>query len=181
MKARHYVKAMAFLAALVVVGQLIFLLISPRFTQVSYDNKIYATVGVEFEEGDLSGINSAANDFRKTMIGWLKFPNFMGDLAQVIQLPEGSGISASEQERQNMIFNLHTAEPIEVEVLFEVGDYIQAEIDEYNDLSNTKYILTNLDYEQVTLQKSYKFGAAVTFLASVIVGLGLWFIKREMK
>lgn len=173
------------------LGQLVFFLVSPKFLQVSYENRIYTTMGFEnsqvppSEMGDLrqavGGQADAAQQFGQTLMGWLKFPNFMARLSEVVPLPIGSNISSHPQERQNMIITLNTPEEIKLETLMAVKDYLQAKIDEYNKVSQTNYLMTQLDFEQAKLQKTYSFGASVTLIITLILSGSVLFLRREIR
>ena len=139
---------------LLVIGQVLFALMSKGFTTSHYENKIYATTGVQHDTSDLHKLNEAAHYFGQTMIGWTKFPNFMKDLTDSIGLPEGSSVNAHMQERQNMIFTVYTAESIEMDKLIDVKDYIQGKLDDYNSVNRTKFVLSSLDYEQLEVKKN---------------------------
>lgn len=169
-----------FTIILILVGQVIFAAVSGKFTTPVWENRIYATTGVQHDSSDLHKLNEAAHYFGQTMIGWTKFPNFMGDLAKSTDLPEGSYINAHIQERQNIIFTVTTPEPIEMGKVIEVKDYVQKKMDEYNSTNKTQFVLSALDYEQVEISKSYGFGAVVALIASVVIALGLLFIQKEL-
>ncbi|MBU0577852.1 hypothetical protein KKF73_04785, partial [Patescibacteria group bacterium] len=143
-----YKKEFIFLIALIIIGQVIFGLISSKFTTPHWENRIYATTGVMHDTSDLHRLNEAAHYFGQTMIGWTKFPNFMKDLTTLTELPEGSSINAHIQERQNIIFTVYTPEPITMDKLLDVKDYIQYKMDEYNSVNRTLFVLSSLDYEQ---------------------------------
>lgn len=166
--------------ALVIVGQLIFWTISPNYLRVSYSNNIYATIGVQENQESLQSLSEAAHQFGQTITGWLKFPNFMTQLSKAVTLPEGSNISAHLQERQNIIISLATPMPIERETLIQVAKYLQAKIDDYNEVSETEFILTQLDYELLENQKTYGFGAGVAFVVTLIIAVGVWYLRREI-
>ena len=166
---------------LIILGQLIFFILSPRFLEVSYSNRIYGTVGVQENQENLQSLSEAAHQFGQTLMGWLKFPSFMEQLSQTVELPQGASISAYQQERQNIIITLMTPQPIEEETLVQVEVYIQNKIEAYNQVSQTEFILTQLDFEQVKLQKTYSFGAGVTLVISLILGAGIWFLRRELR
>jgi len=170
-----------FLVALILLGQLIFALTSSSFTKTRYENRIYATTGVQHDTSDLHKLNEAAHYFGQTMIGWTKFPNFNSDLVAAAELPADSSLNAHIQERQNIIFTVTTPVEIETGKIIVIKDYIQGKIDDYNELNRTKFVLSNLDYEQVEVGKSYAFGAVVALIASLVIGLGLLFIRREFK
>lgn len=168
--------------AIIIIGQLIFLVLSPKFMQESFVNRIYATTAVKHRSEDLHKLNEAAHYFGQTMIGWLKFPNFMNQLTEVVTvLPEGSGMSARVQERQNIIFELITPVPIELSTLESVRTFIQGKIDDYNVASTTEFVLSNVDYEQLTVKKTYAMGAVITFMACIVLYGGVWFLRREFK
>lgn len=162
-------------------AQLIFFFYSPNFTEVSYTNRIFATTGVRHEQEDLQKLNEAAHFFGETMIGWLKFPSLMADLHDAVDLPEGSAISAQLQERQNIIFVLSTPTSLELDKLIETKNFLQSKIDAYNEVGQTKFILTNFDYDQVKNQRSYQFGAIVIFIASLVFAVTWSFVRREFK
>ncbi|MDH5596740.1 MAG: hypothetical protein OEY44_01440, partial [Candidatus Peregrinibacteria bacterium] len=111
--------------AIVVLGQLIFALYSPRYLTPSFQGRIYATTGVKHKQEDLHKLNEAAHYFGQTIIGWLKFPSFMSDLSEYVELPPGSFVSAHIQERQNIIFTLSSAESPSFEMLMEIKNFIQ--------------------------------------------------------
>lgn len=166
---------------LVLLGQLLFLLWSPRFLTVNYSNQIFVTTGVKHKQEDLHKLNEAAHYFGETMIGWMKFPNFMADLNESVPLPEGSAMHGQLQERQNMIFVLNTPSPIELEDLRKVKAFIQSKIDDYNEVSQTEFVLTNVDYNQLEEKKTYAFGAVVVLAFTLILALAWGFIRREFK
>ena len=174
-----YVHELIFVIILILIGQIIFAMMSSKFTTPTYESKIYATTGVKHDTSDLHRLNEAAHYFGQTMIGWTKFPHFMSNLMKRTELPKGSYLNAHIQERQNIIFTVYTPEPIEMDKVFDVKDYIQYKMDEYNNVNRTKFVLSSLDYEQVTTQKSYKFGAIVSFILSIVVAIGLIFVRRE--
>ena len=161
-------------------GQLLFLALSPGFTQVRYEGRIYATIGAGHENEDLHKLNEAAHYFGQTVIGWTKFPHFNGRAIQATGLPKDVQITAQLQERQNIIFR--TGSPtssIGESQLAELTNFLQKEMDGYNTLNGTRFVLSNMDYETLTLKKSYGFGAAVALLASGVLWLGLLFVRQE--
>jgi hypothetical protein len=168
------------LVAILIAGQLLFALMSPGFTTPHYEGRIYATTGVKHKSEDLHKLNEAAHYFGQTIIGWLKFPHFMDHLSEAVELPAGADLSAHIQERQNIIFTLSSPEPVEIEALQMIKNYIQSLLDEYNTVSQTEFVLTNMDYETVELKRSYLFGALVTLIVSLVIGLGGILIKREL-
>jgi len=127
----------------------------------------------------LHKLNEAAHYFGDTMIGWTKFPHFMEKVRAEVELPERTYITASHQERQNVIFTTHSPTPIQIDQIKAVKDFIQTEIDEYNQKANTGFIFSNLDYESVTIQRSYPFGASVTLVLSIFLFGGFVFVRRE--
>lgn len=165
---------------IIIVGQLLFLALSPRFLQANYSNQIFATIGVQENQENLQSLSEASNQFGQTMTGWLKFPNFMNNLSKEVSLPEGSGISAHLQERQNIIFTLTTPSEISPEALTKVKDYLQKQIDDYNAVSQTEFVLTQIDYSQAKIQKTYGFGAGVTLIITLILSAGIWFLRKEI-
>ena len=178
---KKYLKDIKLILILVILGQLLFVVFSPSFTTPRYEGRIYATTGVKHKSEDLHKLNEAAHYFGQTMIGWLKFPHFSENLKEAVPaLPADSEITAYIQERQNIIFSVQSSEPVDEAELTMVKNYIQSKINEYNAVSQTEFILTNLDYEEVTLQRSYLFGALVTLLATLVIGLALVFIRREL-
>lgn len=161
------------------MGQVVFAILSPRFTRTHYESRIFATTGIRFDGSDLHKLNEGAHYFGQTMIGWTKFPNFQSDLIEFATLPAETGINMHMQERQNIILALATKEPIEFKKLEGAKDFLQTEMDEYSSKTNTKFILTNLDYEQTEIKRSYTFGALFTLLLSVAIGLAILFIRQE--
>lgn len=168
-----------FTIILILIGQIVFALISSKFTTPIWENRIYATTGVQHDTSDLHKLNEAAHYFGQTMIGWTKFPSFMSSLSESTNLPEGSSVNAHIQERQNIIFTVTTSEVIEIGKLIEVKNYVQKKMDEYNSVNRTKFILSSLDYEQSEIRKTYGFGAIVTLITTLVIALGLLFVKKE--
>ena len=175
-----YKKEINLFLAVVLLGQILFAISANNFTIPRYEGRIYATTGVKHKQEDLHKLNEAAHYFGQTMIGWLKFPNFFSNLQNAIKLPDASGISAHIQERQNIIFTIESSTPIELESLKSVKDYLQGRINEYNSITQTEFVLSNLDYELIEIQKSYRFGALITFIASAVIALALIFIRKEL-
>lgn len=176
---KNYKKEVVLLIILILIGQVIFAFMSKDFTTPRYENKIYATTGVQHDSSDLHKLNEAAHYFGQTMIGWTKFPNFMNDLSATVGLPEGSSINAHMQERQNIIFTVYTLEPIEMGKLIAVKDYIQGKLDAYNSVNQTKFVLSSLDYEQFEVKKTYDYGAVTALIVSVIIAFAFLFAKKE--
>ena len=176
---KKYRKELIFLIILIIIGQVIFGIVSKNFTTPHWESRIYATTGVKHDTSDLHRLNEAAHYFGQTMIGWTKFPHFMSDLSELTDLPEGSSVNAHMQERQNIIFTVYTPEPIAYEKLLDVKDYIQYKMDEYNNVNRTLFVLSSLDYEQIEVSKTYQFGAIVALLTSLVIGLGFIFVRRE--
>lgn len=175
----NYRKEIIFIIILILIGQVVFALISSKFTTPVWENRIYATTGVQHDSSDLHKLNEAAHYFGQTMIGWTKFPSFMSSLAESTNLPDGSSINAHIQERQNIIFTVTTPKPIEIGKLIEVKDYVQKKMDDYNSVNRTKFVLSSLDYEQAEVSKTYAFGVIVALITSIIIAMGLLFIKKE--
>lgn len=174
-----YTKAIKFILLIIIIGQVLFAFTAPSFTTPRYEGRIYATTGVQHKQEDLHKLNEAAHYFGQTIIGWLKFPHFFSQMSEAVDLKDATGLSAHIQERQNIIFTLSSGRPIELSTLEGVRDFMQSRIDEYNSVSLTKFILTNMDYELVEIKKSYAFGALVTLMASAVIGLAIVFIRRE--
>jgi len=179
MSLTKYKKEFKLVLILVLITQILFALGSSGFTEPTYEGRIYATTGVKHKSEDLHKLNEAAHYFGQTMIGWLKFPNFLSDLKKRVDLPEGSSIFAHIQERQNIIFVVSAPEPIEKDALMSVKNFIQLKIDMYNSLSQTEFVLTNVDYELVEISRTYKFGAMVTLLATLVLAFAYLFIRKE--
>lgn len=166
--------------SLLVIGQVSFALVSPVFTTSRYEGRIYATTGVKHKQEDLHTLNEAAHYFGQTMIGWLKFPHFYSDLEKAVNLPDGSSLSAHIQERQNIIFIVASPTPLKQTSLVGVKDYIQGKLNEYNNVNQTEFVLTNLDYELVEIKRSYQFGAVTTLIASTALALAILFFRKEL-
>lgn len=176
---KKYKKSLAFLLLLVVTGQIVFALNAWRYTAPFYENRIFATIGIRFEGSDLHKLNEGAHYFGQTMIGWTKFPHFKNNLMENAGLPEDMDINMHIQERQNIIFTLITDRPIESSQLKAAKNFLQGKLDDYNEKTNTKFVLTNIDYDQVEVQRPYSFGALTAFILSVIAGLAILFIRKE--
>ena len=161
-------------------GQILFAFFAPSFTAPSYEGRIYSTTAVMHQQEDLHKLNEAAHYFGQTIIGWLKFPNFLPSLKASADLPADVSISAHIQERQNIVFIVRSKSPVKEAGLLEVKDFIQKKVDEYNSVSRTEFVLSNLDYELVKIQRSYGFGALATLLATLVIGVGLVYIRREL-
>ncbi len=176
---KKYKKPILFLFILAIIGQALFAVVSKRYTDPFYENRIFATVGIQFDGNDLHKLNEGAHYFGQTMIGWTKFPNFKKDLIKKAVLPDDLEINMHIQERQNIIFTLTTNAPIEFSQLIGAKTYLQAKLDDYNDKTNTKFVLTNVDYDQIEVRRSYWFGALTALILSVVAGLALLFIRKE--
>ncbi|MBN2096393.1 hypothetical protein JW752_03240 [Candidatus Peregrinibacteria bacterium] len=176
---KKYKKSLAFLFLLAVIGQLIFSLAAWRYTVPFYENRIFATVGIQFEGSDLHKLNEGAHYFGQTMIGWTKFPHFKSELMENAQLPESLEINMHIQERQNIIFTLTTDTPITFEQLKAAKTFLQDKLDDYNDKTHTKFVLTNVDYNQTEVKRSYPFGALTVFILSVVLGMAILFVRKE--
>jgi hypothetical protein len=178
MKKYNKKTALIFLAA-IIITQMIFLIFSGSYTAKSYQSNIYATTGIKFDGSDLSKLNEAAHYFGQTMIGWTKFPNFRSDLIKTASLPPETSINMYAQERQNFIFSIKTSAPIDFGKLKDVKNFLQAKMDEYNSKTNTQFVLTNVDYEQAEITKSYAFGALITLVLTCVAGMAVLFIRKE--
>ena len=176
---KTYRKEIIILLIFVLIGQAVFAFFGKTYTRTSYQSKIYATMAVKHDSSDLHKLNEAAHYFGDTMIGWIKFPHFMENLKTKVDLPDDVYMTASHQERQNLIFVLHSPTQIELEKVVNVKDLIQGEIDKYNEKSNTGFVFSNLDYEQITIQRDYKFGAAIIFVLSMFLFGGFIFVRKE--
>ena len=169
------------MAALIVLGQIVFFAVSNEFTQMSYEGRIYVTNGVGHrEDDDLHSLQNAAHYFNETVIGWMRFPSFQPQVKEFAGLPEDAVVGGYMQEHQNVIFTVSSAQNMEVSQLEKVRDFIHLKLDDYNTRNDTGYYLTNPDYEVVTVQKSYRFGAAVALLVAVVLAVGTGFIRREL-
>ena len=176
---KKYKKPFQFLLVVAIIGQFMFAIVSPKYTTPRYENKIFTTMGAVYDNDDLHRLNEAAHYFGQTIVGWSKFPNFRSDLIDYAELPSDSGINMHVQERMNFVFTISTNEAIESNQLVDTKDFLQSKLDEYNSNTNTNFILSNIDYEQAEISRSYAFGALVTLLLSVIIGLGLLFVRKE--
>ncbi len=164
----------------VVVGQIIFIFATPDYTKSHYENRIFATTGVEHDTSDLSKLNEAAHYFGQTMIGWTKFPHFVGNMITKVGLPKGTTLNAHIQERQNIIFSITTPKSIDLALLKDAKDYLQSKIDEYNSNTRTRFILTNVDYDQIEIKRSYASGALITLILTIVLAGGFIFIRKEL-
>lgn len=176
---KKYKNYFLILLIFVVLGQLIFAAFSEKYTAPRYDNKIFFTTGIVFDGSDLHKLNEGAHYFGQTMIGWSKFPNFQSQLIESVNLPENAEINMHVQERQNMIFVISAPQPIEFDQLKNAQLYLESKIDEYNQNTNTQFVMTNVDFEQVEMKKSYAFGTMITLVLSVALAFAALFI-REM-
>ena len=176
---KNHKSAIKLLIILIIIGQVIFGLMSKDFTTPYYENKIYATIGVKHDTSDLHKLNEAAHYFGQTLIGWTKFPNFMSNLSEDVGLPDDSVVNAHMQERQNIIFTVYTYEPIEMDRLVSVKNHIQKRLDDYNTVNRTKFVLSSLDYEQVEVRKTYGTGSGIALIVSIIIGLAFLFVRKE--
>lgn len=180
MNIKNFKSNIIILIVLVLIGQIVFAFFAKKYTTPSYEGRIYATMAVKHDASDLHKLNEAAHYFGDTMIGWTKFPHFMEKVRAEVELPEGVYITGSHQERQNLIFTVHSPILIELNKIKDIRGFIQNEIDEYNKKSNTGFVFSNLDYEQITIQRNYKFGAGIVLILSIFLFGGFVFIKREL-
>ncbi len=172
-------KPILFLFALVIIGQIIFLIMSGKYTTPKYESKIFTTTGFVYDGGDLHKLNEAAHYFGQTMIGWTKFPNFKSDLIKFSDIPSSSDINMHVQERQNFVFKVTTKKSITSDQLKKVKGFLQKKVDLFNSNTKSQFVLTNVDYEQAEIVRSYSFGALSTLILSIAVGLALLFVRKE--
>ncbi|MBN1258450.1 hypothetical protein JXA05_01700 [Candidatus Peregrinibacteria bacterium] len=175
-----YKKELILILTFVVLGQAVFALCGKRYTTPKYENRIFATMGVRNDTADLKMLNEAAHYFGQTIIGWIKFPHFISNLMEETGLPAGSGLSAHMQERQNIVFIVVTPKPIQMGQLERTKHYIQSKLDNYNQDNKTGFLLSNVDYEQTEIRRPYAIGAAITFVLSVLLGVAVLFVRREL-
>jgi len=168
------------LLILVVLGQILFYVYSPKYITPYFENKIFATTGVKHDASDLHKLNESAHYFGETIIGWTKFPNFTKDLITEVKLPEETIFTASIQERQNMVYTIKTPTEIEMEQLKKIKEYIQSQINKYNSQTNTQFLLTNIDYSQTEVSNHYVIGLLVSLIISLFLWAGVIIIKREI-
>ncbi len=176
---KKYEKSLQFLAVLAIAGQFLFLIFSGGYTAPKYEGKFFATTGVEFDGVDLHKLNEGAHYFGQTMIGWTRFPHFREDLVKAAELANDTEINMHMQERQNIIFTLSSSKPVDLIKVETARDFLQGKIDEYNDNSNTHFILSNVDYDLIEIKNTYLFGATFTLLLSIAFGLALLFVRKE--
>lgn len=176
---KKFKRPLLFLVVLALAGQVLFAFASPRYTSPYYENRVYATTGIQFEGEDLHKLNEGAHYFGQTMIGWTKFPNFKPELSAFAALPEGTDINMHMQERQNIILTLTTQTPLTLANLYKAKGFLADKINEYNANTNTRFVLTNIDYELTEVKRTYLFGALFTLLLSGAIGLAILFIRKE--
>ena len=175
-----YKKEIILILALIVLGQVAFAVYSKKYTVPKYENSIYATMGVKNETSDLKMLNEAAHYFGQTVIGWTKFPHFVGNMMKETGLPEESDLNAHMQERQNIVFMVSTPGPIGEKQLLGVKDFIQKQLNSYNQGNKTNFLLSNVDFEQVEIRHSYAMGALIAFALSLILGAAVLFARKEL-
>ena len=175
-----YKKEIVLFIVLVVLGQVVFALYSKKYTVPKYENRIYATMGVRNDSSDLKVLNEAAHYFGQTIIGWTKFPHFIGNMMKETGLPEGSALNAHMQERQNIVFTVSTPGPIGENALIGVKNFIQKQLDSYNRGNKTNFLLSNVDFEQVEIRHSYAMGAALALALSLVLGAAILFARKEI-
>jgi hypothetical protein len=168
------------LLAFILVGQITFGIMSGRYTKPYFEGRLFATTGVHFDgKADLHTLTDAAHYFGQTMVGWTKFPNFRTDLLANAGLPEDAQINLHLQERQNIVLTLTSESPINQNHLLVSRDFLQSKLDEYNLNTNTKVILTNIDYDMSKIERSYAVGAGFALILSFVIGFGFLFLKKE--
>jgi len=168
-----------FLIILIMLGQTFFAIFSRYYTTHHYENRIYATIGIEMsEKNDLHKLNEAAHYFGQTIIGWTKFPHFESQLREQIGLPETVQLNAHMQERQNLIFTLTTPASITPDQLIATKNYLQSKLDEYNKIGKTAFKLANVDYEQIDIKRPYSTGALTALLLSIVLWGMILYLRR---
>jgi hypothetical protein len=167
------------LAAFALAGQIVFWPFSGSYSNPRYESEMFATTGAWFNTSDLHALNDAAHYFGQTMIGWTRFPSFSPDLIAFASLPADTAINLHMQERQNIILTLTTKEPIDQKQMVQAKDFLQSRIDEYNKNTNTKFILTNVDYELSQVQRTKLGGATYALILSLVLGAAYLFLKKE--
>jgi hypothetical protein len=167
------------LAAFALIGQILFWPFSGSYTTPKFENRMFATTGAWFDSADLHKLNEGAHYFGQTMIGWTKFPSFRDDLAAFAELPSDTSVNMHLQERQNIVLTLTTREPIDRDQIAKAKNFLQDKMDEYNEKTNTKFILTNVDYELAEVQRSAATGAAFALILSLALGAAYLFLKKE--
>ena len=164
---------------LLFLGQLLFAAFGSFYTRPHYEGKIYATLGVEFfDKNDLHKLNEAAHYFGQTLIGWTKFPHFSQHLKEKAALPPDALFKAHMQERQNIIFTLNSKEPITSAHLVGTQAFIESELHEYNQKAGTRFMLSNVDYEERELTRSYTSGALFVLILSVLFSFFVFYLRR---
>jgi len=171
-------KSLGLIGILAVLGQMVFFFASTSYTKPTYINRVFATTGIQFDSGNLHKLNEGAHYFGQTMIGWTRFPSFKPEMLAKTGL-ELADINMHIQERQNIILTLQTDSPIDLDTLREAKNFLSAKIEEYNESTNTKFVLTNVDYQQYEQRRSYGLGAFVSLILSVVVALGVLFVRKE--
>ena len=96
-----------------------------------------------------------------------------------VELPGDTEINMHIQERQNIIFTITTNTPIEFYQLESAKAFLQDRLDGYNAKTNTKFVLANVDYDQIEVRRPYLSGALTALILSVVVGLGILFVRKE--
>ena len=167
------------LAAFALLGQILFWPFAGAYSSPHYESQLFATTGAWFSSADLHKLNEGAHYFGQTMIGWTKFPSFATDLITFADLPEATSINMHLQERQNLVLTLTTQEPIDQRQIVMAKDFLQGKIDEYNENTNTKFILTNVDYELAEVERSALTGALFALILSLALGAATLFLKKE--
>lgn len=164
----------------IIGGQIIFAAFASSYTTPHYEGKIFFTTGIVFDGSDLHKLNEGAHYFGQTMIGWSKFPNFKKGLIEAAGLPSSTGINMHVQERQNMIFTVSDDAVIGLESLKKVKAYLESQMADYNEKTNTQFVMSNVDYSTAEIKRSYGFGAALTFVLSLALTFAIFFVKEVM-
>ena len=58
---KKYKKSILFLFILAIISQALFAIVSQRYTDPFYENRIFATVGIQFDGNDLHKLNEGAH------------------------------------------------------------------------------------------------------------------------
>lgn len=164
--------------ALLLLSQLIFYFYSAEFTKTTYRNRVFFTTGIVFDGSDLHKLTEGAHYFGNTIVGWSRFPSFRADLIRQFELSQDIKINLHIQERQNLVFLIESNDPMSIDQLKGAKDYLQGKIEEYNSNTNTQFVMTNVDYEQLESSRSYAFGALVSLAIAVLLFLLIFFTKE---
>jgi hypothetical protein len=168
------------LAVFALLGQVAFWPFSGAYSAPHYEGRMFATTGAWFDSADLHKLNEGAHYFGQTMIGWTRFPDFTSDLIAFAKLPSSTSANLHMQERQNVILTLSAKEPIERSQIVLAKGFLQSKMDEYNEKTNTRFVLTNVDYDLAEVQRSAPTGAFFALILSIALGAAFLFLKNEL-